>query len=474
MDILIDQIVSIVGPENLVTNPELLAPYGEGNIGFLPSRLPLMAVRPSNVEELRSLLQTATMQNIPVTPFSSSRNGHGASIPSIPGMTVDLRRMNTIHLIDEVSRNAIVDTGVTFSELQDRAKQKGLRVMTPLDLPKSSSVLSSYLEMAPLYAWPKYGTEFILNMEFLLPNGELQKTGSSIIPVFNEKPYVPLTTVPAYMEKVWFGAQGTLGIATKGVVKLKTDFDRKSVLFGSFPSFAAALPALKEIKRNDIGVELFFANGAYLSGLLTTDLPRYEDLKKSLPPVTMVVVLRGEEERVAYQRADLEDIASQFGFEVKETLSADPEAPEKILAELDYGEGYERFSKIKGAYNVIPFIGMAMQLPMFDFAVTQMSGAFRYSKSDIGELLLPVESGRFHYQYSFYSNPANPEEHLLVKKFYEVLSSTLIKMGGFFSRPYGQWAGQVFAKATAYKALVKEFKAVIDPHNIMNPGKLDL
>ncbi len=47
-------------------------------------------------------------------------------------------------------------------------------------------------------------------------------------------------------------------------------------------------------------------------------------------------------------------------------------------------------------------------------------------------------------------------------------------MGAFFSRPYGEWAEQVYGKATAYKALVKEFKEVIDPDYIMNPGKLDL
>lgn len=474
MDILIDQITSIVGPENLVTNPELLSPYGEGNIGFIPSRLPLMAVRPANVEELKSLLKVATMHKMPVTPFSSSKNGHGASIPTTPGMTIDLRRMSGIQLIDERSRNAIIEAGVTFASLQDQAKQKGLRVMTPVDLPASSSVVSSYLEMSPLYAWAKYGTEFILNMEFLLPGGELQKTGSAIIPVFNEKPYVPLTTVPAYMEKVWFGAQGTLGIATKAVIKLKTDFAEKKVLFAAFPSFSAALPALKEIKRNDIGQEMFFANAAYLAGMLTDNRAQYEKIKADLPPVTLVTVLRGEPERVAYQWADLKDIGAQFKFEVQEKLGADGDASEKILAELDYPEGYERFAKIKGAYNVIPFICMAMQLPMFEFAATQMSGAFGYEKSNIGELLLPVEAGRFHHQYSFLSDPANPKDHLLVKKFYEVLSSTLIKMGGFFSRPYGEWAAQVFAKATAHKAMVKEFKAVIDPEHIMNPGKLDL
>jgi FAD/FMN-containing dehydrogenase len=60
------------------------------------------------------------------------------------------------------------------------------------------------------------------------------------------------------------------------------------------------------------------------------------------------------------------------------------------------------------------------------------------------------------------------------KMLFDTLSGTLIKMGGFFSRPYGEWAEKVYDKATAYKGLVKEFKAVIDPVHIMNPGKLGL
>ena len=468
------QIASIVGRDNLISDPELLTAYGSGNISYIPDRQPLFAVRPGNREEMKDVLKVAAMAHIPVTPSSSSKNGHGGAIPSVPGMTLDLRRLNTIHLIDENSRNAVIDAGVTFAQLQTAAKAKGLRVLTPLELPSDSSVVSSYLDMAPLYAWPRYGTESILTMEVMLSSGDLIKTGTAALPVFNEKPYMPFMGPPVYLNKVWYGAQGTYGIVTKATIKLKTDYENVEVLYIPFNAFHEALPAIKELKRLECGVEFFLANSAYLSSLLAEDLKSFDALKGDLPPVTAVMILRGEAQRVAYQKADIEDLGAKMGFAVHETLSGCEDASRRIIEEIEMPRGYEHAKTLKGAYHVIPFMCMGMQIPMFAMVLGQMTGAFKYDPCNIGQLLLPVEAGRFHFQYSFWSDPAHPQESMISKKLFEVLSGTLIKMGAFFSRPYGNWAAQVYAKAPAYKSLIREFKEVLDPAGILNPGKLTL
>jgi FAD/FMN-containing dehydrogenase len=475
VDILKSQISAIVGSDNVVTEPAELEPYYKGSIGFIPERPPLMAVKPGNDGEIKAILKTAAIHKTPLTPFSSNKNGHGASIPDIPGITIDLRRLNHILSFDENARNAVVEPGVTFAQLQKVAKEKGLKVLTPIDLPADdSSVLSSYLEMAPLYAWPKFGPETLLNIEMMIPSGDVIKTGSTYLPIMADKQSTPIFHVPALVDKMWFGAQGTFGIATKGTVRLKTAYEDQQVLFIPFNSFMECAPVLQEIRRIDAGIELFLANPAYLAGLLCDDGDAYDKLKQELPPVTGVLVLSGEKERTEYQRLDLLDLAKKMNFKIEDALPGDANAAEKLLAEIESPQGYNRFEKLKGAYNVIPFMAMAMQLPIFSMVLGQMAGAFKYDPNNIGQMLLPVEPSRFHFQYSFYSDPTNPQDHFLVKKFYEVFSSTLIKMGGFFSRPYGDWAAQVYSKATAYKAIVKETKAVLDPDNIMNPGKLDL
>jgi len=473
LEILKEQIRSIVGPEHLVCDARALAPYYAESIAFVPERPPLFAARPGTVDELRCILTTANLNRVPVTPFSSAQNGYGGSIPSIPGITIDLRRQNAIHSIDVGTRNAIIEPGVTFGQLQAAAKANGLRVLTPVELPCDSSVISTYVDMAPLYAWPRYGTETILTMEVMLPNGEILKTGIGAIPVV-DKPYFPFGSIPAYLNKIWFGAQGTLGIVTRAVVKLKTDFESKEVLFIPFPSLPATFAALREFKRLDYPVESFLVNATYLASLLASDGADFIALQKDLPPVTAVLVLRGEEPEVAYQKEDLHDLGKKLDLGIHDSLPGRMRAREQLLDEIAMPEGYVRFRRLKGGYASIPFICMTAQIPVFTRVIGQITQAFGYDMRDIGELLVPVEPARVHFQYSLYYDPANPKEKMVARKVFEALSATLIKMGAFFSRPYGSWASQVYEKASLYKTVLRDIKQELDPQRIMNPGKLDL
>lgn len=470
---LIKQLSTIVGKDYVLTDPEDLATYAGDNISFIPNRQPLLAVKPGSVEEIQAVLKVASLNRIPVIPCSSPCNGHGASIPSVPGLTLDLRRLNRIHLIDEVYRNAVIEPGVSFAQLQQSAKEKGFRVLCPLELPAVSSVVSTYVEMTSLYAWPRYGTESILTMEVLLPGAELLKTGMAAIPVI-DKPYFPFGTIPSYFNRVWFGSQGTLGIVTRASVKLKTDYETKQVLFIPADSFEQILPAVKEIKRLDSPVEFFIADAVYLAGMLADGTEAFPGLKESLPVKTAVMVLRGEQEKVEYQKEDLQELAVKMGFTLTDCLQADNNAAQKVLDEIEQPEGYERFKKLRGSYAVIPFICMARQIPLFNRVVGQLAQQFQYNPGSIGSLLLPVEPSRVHFQYSFYADPSDIQEYATVKQLYQIVSTTLIKMGAFFSRPYGEWAGKVYEKADAYKSMLKKIKREIDPENIMNPGKLNL
>ncbi len=473
MNQLHEQLCAIVGKKYVVSDPASLSSYCSDNISFIPIRYPIMAVKPATTEEIESVLNIARHHKMPVTPISSCNRGHGAGIPSVPGLIIDMRRLNNIHLIDVSCRNAIIEPGVTFKQLQSAAKEKGLRVLLPLELPSDCSVLSTYLEMTPLYAWPKYGTESILTMEVLLPNGELIKTGLAALPVI-DNPYFPFGTTPSYFNKVWFGGQGTLGIVTKATVKLKTDHLNKKVLYLPYDSFEKSTPILKEIKKLDSPIEYFVVNNTYLSGLLSNNGSEFDSLRNKLPPITTLIVLRGEKEQIEYQAEDLLDLVNKMGFKILYKLPEIIEADEKILHEIEFSTGYKRFNKFKGGYAVIPFICMVRQIPIFNTIIASIAKQFNYNIHDIGALLLPVEPSRVHFQYSFYFNPNNTQEYIKVKKLFQAISSTLIKIGAFFSRPYGAWAGQVYAKSGAYKSMIKLIKDEIDPEHIMNHGKLNL
>jgi D-lactate dehydrogenase (cytochrome) len=473
VDVLKEQICTIVGRDNIIVDPEGLQEYATENISCIPLRCPLLVVRPGTVEEIQAILQIANRNAMPITPFSSSTNGHGASIPTVPGITIDLRRLNKIHRVDEVCRNAIIEPGVTFAQLQEKAREKGLRTLSPIELPSTSSVLSTYLEMTPLFSWPKYGTETVLTMEVLIPNGDLVKTGMAAIPVI-ETPYFPFGTIPSYFNKLWFGAQGTLGVVTKGTVKLKTISDVRDLICIPFKTIEESFPVIREIKRLDCAVEFFIANATYLASLLSENGKIFTALRESLPPVTAILTLRGEKEQVHYQREDLNDLGKRMGIVLDDTLPPDEEAREKLLDEIELPMGYQRFKKMKGSYHVIPFIALTQQVPLFNQIVSRAAQELEFDLHNIGMMLLPVEPSRVHYQYSLYVDADNQKECATAKRLFETVSRTLIKMGAFFSRPYGEWAGLVYEKASSYKTMLRKIKREVDPHHIMNPGKLNL
>ena len=129
-----------------------------------------MAVKASSEEEVQNIIRIADSSGLPVTPYSTGKNNQGAAIQSVPGMVLDLSEMTKIIEIDTISRNAVIEPGVTFHDLQSAARKKGLRVLTPIEQPSSASVLATYLEYVPTYSWAKYGDENILTMHVVLPS----------------------------------------------------------------------------------------------------------------------------------------------------------------------------------------------------------------------------------------------------------------------------------------------------------------
>jgi FAD/FMN-containing dehydrogenase len=467
-----DCLVDIVGKENVVTEEEELSKYGKDQ-SFTKPRNPLFAVKPAMREDVQQIVMLANREKIALFPYSSGTNLQGGHIPTERGITVDLSRMNRIHKIDTISRNAIIEPGVTFAQLQDETQKCGLKVLTAPGVPAYGSVLATYLDLTPLYSWCLYSIWQLLNMEMVLPTAEIMRTGQWAVSTGVDTPYTWVTQF-AVINRMFTGAQGTYGIATAGAINLKTLHEVRKVLFIPFQSIEEAIETVYKIRSVEIGEETFIANALYLSLMLANQSSAaVEQYKENLSPWTVVVVLSGWEEEVAYQEEDLKELDLPGTCELLTELPEIPDAGEKTLKEIAYPGGNDNQKIYKGACNPIFSYILPKQAGKMIELTQQVAAQYEYASDDCGFFLLPLDYARgYYFEPSFHRNPDDTSETERMRALFNRVSEALFQAGAVFDRPYGAWAEMVYGNAAKYHKKIKDIKTILDPEHIMNPGKL--
>ena len=140
-----DRLIAIVGGNRVVTDPETLGKYSKDQ-SFVRPCTPDYVVFVESVEEVQDVVRAANETKTPVVPVSSGMNLRGAAIPKQGGIMLDMSKMNKIGEISDRERWAIVEPGVTYGQLAQELEKHNFRVMMPLGVPQSRSVVSSIMQ----------------------------------------------------------------------------------------------------------------------------------------------------------------------------------------------------------------------------------------------------------------------------------------------------------------------------------------
>lgn len=234
------QLKEIVGPAYVILAAEDTEAYSHDETEAL-SYFPEVVVKPRDSSEISALLRLCTRHSIPVTPRGGGTGLSGGALPVHGGLLISIERLNSIIEIDERNLQATVEAGVITEVFMNAAAEKGLYY--PID---PSSKGSSFLggNIAHCSGGPrvvKYGSirEYVLNMEVVLPTGEVIWTGANTLK--NSSGY--------NLTQLLIGSEGTLGIVTKIVVKLIPQPAKDVLMLASFPSNEQACLAVSAIFR---------------------------------------------------------------------------------------------------------------------------------------------------------------------------------------------------------------------------------
>ena len=169
-------------PKAIFIDEENLLKYGHDETEDL-SFLPQIVLKPESTEQVSVIMKYCNENSIPVTPSGARTGLSGGALPINGGVALSTERMDKIIDIDENNLQATVEPGVINQVFQEEVKSKGL--FYP---PDPSSWGSSFLggNVSTNAGGPKavkYGVtkDFVLNLEVVLPSGDIINTGANTL-----------------------------------------------------------------------------------------------------------------------------------------------------------------------------------------------------------------------------------------------------------------------------------------------------
>jgi glycolate oxidase len=173
---------------------------------------PEVVLKPRTADEIAAIVKVCNEYTIPITPRGAGTGLSGGALPLYGGVLLSMERLNTTIEIDERNFQATVEPGVINEVFQQAVKEKGL-FYPPDPASKGSCFLGGNIAHAS--GGPravKYGTtrDYVLNLEVVLPTGEIIWTGANTLKY----------STGYNLTHLLIGSEGTLGIVTKIVFKL--------------------------------------------------------------------------------------------------------------------------------------------------------------------------------------------------------------------------------------------------------------
>jgi glycolate oxidase len=447
-------LADICGRPNVLDAPSDLVAYSY-DATAMPPVPPLCVVRPRSPEEISRILRLANEELLPVVPRGSGTGLSGGAIP-VPGSVVLLTSHWTKILeMDLENQVATVEPGVITGRLQKEAESHGF--IYPPD-PGSASVCTiggNVAENSGGLRGLKYGVtkNYVLGLDVILPSGELVRMGGKSV-----------KDVAGYnLKDILVGSEGTLGIVTRIQLKLLPKPAASGTVLGAFPSMIRAAEAVSAVIRSGI-------RPAMLEFLDNTTIRCVEEYARPGLPVDAAAVLLAEADghpaAVAEEIASIEATFAAHSATVRSARSA---------AESD---------GLKSARRAA-FTSLARVCPttiMEDVAVPRSELARLVSRIDEIGKRNGVRIGTFGHagdgnlHPNYLTDERDASQFALAQKTVFQVEEAAIELGGTITGEHGVG---LYKKPLLEKmvgspglAMMRSVKAVLDPNNILNPGKI--
>ena len=456
---ILSELEKIVGPSYIFTDEATRRTYGEDETEDL-SFPPQVVVKPANTEEVAQILKISNTYKIPTVPIGARTGLSGGALSIFGGIGISMERFNKIIEIDEQNLQVTTEPGVITQVLREAVAEKGL--LYPVDPSSMGScwIGGNIAENSGGARALKYGVtkDYVLNLEVVLPTGDVIWTGANTLK--NSTGY--------NLTQLMVGSEGTLGIVTKIVLKLIPQNKHNVLLLVPFYKAEQACEAVSAIfragivpsalefmERDAIDWTLKFVDG--LNVKVNDNIQAH-----------LLIEVDGNYPEVLMQEAEqILTVVEQF--EIDEVLFADTEEQKNALWKMrrSVAEAVKANSIYKEEDTVVP----RYELPKLLKGIKEIGTKYGFQSVCYGH----AGDGNLHVNIIKGSMTDDNWKTEVPKGIREIFELT-VSLKGTLSGEHGIGLVQKnymdIAFSKVHLELMERIKAIFDPNNILNPGKI--
>ena len=409
----------------------------------------------NDMDEVSRTMKICSRHKIPVIPFGAGTGLEGGTVAHEGGICIELANMNSIVRVNAEDMDCVVQPGVTRKQLNKYLRDSGL--FFPIDPGADASLGGMAATRASGTNAVRYGTmrENVLSLKVVMADGSIVSTG-----------HRARKSAAGYdLTHLFVGSEGTLGIIVELTLRLHGRPEAISSARVYFDDVDGAVNTA--IQTIQCGIPI--ARVELLDSAQMRAINQYS--RTSFPEkVTLFLEFHGSDASVKEQAETVGEICADFGG-----------------SEFEWTAFEEQRSEMWDARHSAAYAAMAVKPSAKAYAtdvcvpISSLADCIRETREDVERstsmpsfLLGHIGDGNFHYV--FLIDPDDPLEFELVMQLSERMVQRAIRMGGTCTGEHGIGLGkqkylQLEFGETGLE-LMRTLKRAMDPHNLMNPGKL--
>lgn len=417
--------------------------------------LPDVVVLPRSTQEVAATLGIASRERVPVVPRGAASGLSGGAVPVVGGICLSMTRMNAILEINPDELIAVVQPGVVNMDLQKAVAELGL--FFPPD-PASWDMATLGGNVAENAGGPrclKYGVtkDYVLGLEVVLADGQIMRTGGRTI-----------KNVAGYdLTSLFIGSEGTLGVVTEIIVKLLPKPAARATVMGVFERIEQACDAVNRVITSGVlPLTTEIMDGDCIEAVQSQKdygLPAHVD-------AVLLIDVEGWPEALARESEIVAEACRAAGAQEVRRARDESEAEQLWAGRRAISAALSNLGDKLGEDIAVP----RSKIPEMVTRIREIGRQYELRTPVFGH----IGDGNLHpYLICDRTNPAMMER---VRRAAGEIFESAIKLGGTLTGEHGIGLAKRDYLARALHPLARErmlaIKRLLDPNNILNPGKI--